>query len=330
MKRLLVLSHFILALLPAFVVARSTPDAASLSKVAEFKMAKARIGAAVVALGNHLYVLGGSGDGEPIVHAERIDLASQTTELLPHRFLARRYHTAIEHKGKIYIFGGDGYDRADRLLEKRVEVFDPAEGTVSIVGETADPRRFAGAVKIGHEAWIIGGGRLRPNGAYSQTNEVAIFDLEQHTWRKGPPMPTPRESKAVVVGQFVLVAGGYAARNSQKAVEMFVPQENVWKRLPDLEQPISAHSPAVLGRTLFLFGDYQDGSTILAYDLPTKTTARLKVAGFTECRHSAAVTVGDRIYLVGGYTGDGRGRGRLGHAEGVERDGVQVFELTGR
>lgn len=300
-------------------------------------MERARIGASALPLGDYIYIFGGSGGYEPIYQAERIDLRTGKAELLPPRFLSRQFHTAVEHAGKVYLFGGDSFERVDRQLEKRIEVFDPQTNTVTVLEQqNDDPRRLAAIAKIGNEAWIIGGGRWRLNGAYTQTNEVAIFDLEQHSWKKGPPMPTPRTTSAVVVGQFVLVPGGYSSRNKQKAVEMFVPQENVWKRLPDLGDAVAGHSAAVLGKWLFLFGDLDDGSRVRAYDLTTRKTTSLKT-NFTECRYSTAVTVGDRIYVIGGEamdTGYAGGQGILrenrnfARADGTERDVVQVFELA--
>jgi len=332
-----------LALLAAFVIAPAAalpaqvePAPPPLRKIAEYKMARARLGAAAVALGNHLYIFGGSGGRESIYQAERIDLATGETELLPHRFLSRRFHNVAEHDGKIYLIGGQTFDRVDRPLETRVEVFDPAADTVTVLGENSDPRRLAGVVKLGHELWIIGGSRWRSSGVFTHTNEVLIFDLVQHTWKKGPPMPTPRmASGAVLVGQFVLVPGGYATRSKQKAVEMFVPQENVWKRLPELGEAVAGHSAAVLGKWLFLFGDLDDRGRVLAYDLTTRKTNVIKT-NFTETRFSTALTVGDRIYVIGGEAFDAGFAGGQGvlrdnrnfaRADGTERELVQVFEL---
>jgi hypothetical protein len=318
------------------IAAAQAPETPPLNKVAEYRLKFARMGAALAPLGDHLYIFGGSGGSEPIYQAERLNLATGESELLPARFLSRRFHDVVEHEGKFYLFGGQGYALPSELLEQRLEVYDPATQTVTLLDDVPEPRQHAGAVKIGTDVYIIGGGRHRANGSYSQTNAVQIYDLTTGKWRAGPAMPTPRECDAVAVGQFVLVAGGYASRNKQDAVEMFVPAEQGWKRLPKLGQPISAHASAVLGRWLFLFGDFDDGSTLLAYDLPTRKTTRLKT-NFTETRFPSAITVGDRIYIVGGAaldTGYAGGQGivrqnrNFARADGTERDLVQVFALA--
>lgn len=313
----------------------ATDSEGPLEKVADWKMHHARLGAAAAVLGDHLYVFGGSGGAAPIHQAERVDLRTGQSELLTARFLARRFHQVVEHEGKFWILGGQSYGRGDTMHEPAVEIYDPATNTVTRADDWPDPRGRAGAVKLGTDVLVIGGSRHVRSGAYTQTNTVQILDLTTGTWREGPPMPTPREAPAVLVGQFALVAGGYSRGNKHDAVEMFVPAEQGWKKLPKLGRTISAHSAAVLGRWLFLFGDFDDGSTVLAYELPTRQTTRIK-PGFVETRQTTAITVGDRIYVIGGSALDTGYAGGLGslrenrnfaRVSGTERDLIQVFAL---
>lgn len=302
-----------------------------LVKVADYKLRQARLGPGAAVLGDHLYIFGGSGGGAPIYQAERVDLRTGSSELLSPKFIARRFHNVVEHEGRFWIFGGQGYERQDRMNETAVEIYDPATNTVTRATDWEHPRSKAGAVRLGPEVLVIGGSRHRKSGALSQTNTVDLLDLATGTWREGLPMPTPREAPAVAVGPFILVAGGYATRNKQDAVEMFVPAEQGWKKLPPLSQTVSAHSAAVLGRWLFLFGDYDESDRVLAYELPTRRTVRLK-PGFTETQFSTALTHGDRIYVIGGQAQDSGRAGGLrarnaAQSGGSERDLVQVFAL---
>jgi hypothetical protein len=302
-----------------------------LQKVAEYRLHQARVGAAVAALGDHLYVFGGSGGSAAVYQAERMDLRTGEVELLSPRFVARRFHNVIEHEGKFWIFGGQSYQRPATPHEAAAEIYDPVTNTVTRAADCPDPRSKAGAVKLGEEAFVIGGTRHRNSGSYAQTNTSLLLDLRTGNWREGLPMPTPREAPAVAVGPFVLVAGGYASKNKHDAVEMFVPGEQAWKKLPKLNRTISAHSAAVLGRWLFLFGDFSDGRVVLSYDLPTRETRRID-SGFTATQFSTALTYGDRIYVVGGAGEDfgqaGGGRARnLAQSGGSERNLVQVFAL---
>lgn len=320
----------LLAALPAVALVAQTTEG-PLVKVAEYKMHHARLGAAAAVLGDHLYIFGGSGGSAPIHQAERIDLRTGQSELINARFAARRHHNVVEHEGKFWIVGGQSYGKPGNLHEASVEVFDPADNTITRLPDNPDPRGKAGAVKLGHELHIIGGSRHAKSGAYSQTNTTRILNLNTGAWREGLPMPTPREAPAVQVGPFVLVAGGYSRGNKHDAVEMFVPDEQVWKKLPNLGRTISAHGAAVLGRWLFLFGDFNDSTVVLSYELPTRQTQRIKT-DFTPTQFATALTAGDRLYVIGGQAQDyGRGGGQsarnAAQAGGTERDIIQVFAL---
>ncbi|MBI5422548.1 MAG: hypothetical protein HZA32_00580 [Opitutae bacterium] len=331
------LLRIIVAASALLTVAQAADSKSPLVKVADIPMQRARVGAAIAPLGDYLYIFGGSGGGAPIYDAERLDLRTGKTEKIDGTFLARRYHGAFEYQGKFYLVGGDGYALPGRSHEDNVEVYDPATGKVSLIEKMPRPRARFGVVKIGNEAWLVGGTKHKEGRSYSQTNEVEIFDLAKLEWRKGPPMPTPRDAPVVVVGAFAVVAGGYASGTTLDEVEMWVPTEQVWKHLPKLGQPVSSHSAAFLGRWLFLFGSHDVGDQVLAYELSTRKTTKIS-PGFLNTRRSIAITLGDRIYVVGGEAVDtgpagGRNGGHVANSgnttyAGSERATIQVFELN--
>lgn len=319
------------------VACRAADTKSPIVKVADIPMQQARLGAAIVPFGDYLYIFGGSGGGAPVYDAERLNLNTGKTEKIDGKFVARRYHGAFEHEGKFYLVGGEGYALPGRIHEDTVEIYDPATGKITQAGKMPRPRARFGAVKIGAEGWLIGGSKSRDGTRYSQTNEVEILDLNTLTWRAGPPMPTPRDAPVVVVGAFAIVAGGYASKTGRDEVEMWVPAEQVWKRLPNLGQTVSGHSAAFLGRWLFLFGDFDVGDQVLAYELSSRKTKKID-PGFLNTRRSVAITLGNRIYVVGGEAVDaGPAGGRNGGSvynvggtvfAGSERAVIQVFELN--
>jgi N-acetylneuraminic acid mutarotase len=128
----------------------------------------------------------------------------------------------------------------------------------------------------------------------------------------------------VVVNGEIIVTGGYHAPMASvgvKTVECFDPGRNQWLSLPDLGRPVSAHSAAVLGNYLFLFGNYDPADQILAYDLATHASTVIK-NGFTPASQSAAVALDGMIYVVGG-TSDAWRQSRDLHV----LDDIQVFAL---
>jgi N-acetylneuraminic acid mutarotase len=319
-----------LIVLPLGAMAADKPDTSDpLIKVAEYHMKLARRGPAIAASGDYLYIFGGFG-GSTIYQAERLNIQTGQVELLPAKFLQRVFHNAVEHEGKFHIFGGLGRPRPREPIEKSIEIYDPATNEVVLNGEAPTPRIAAGVVKMGHQALVVGGVRHDQNGSTTQTNAAEIYDLNTRTWSDAPAMPTVRAAPAVAVGQYILVPGGYVTRTKLKTVEMFVPQEGGWKKLPDLSMGAQAHSAAFLGQWLFLFGDNQETDRIIAYELSTRKTTRLK-PGTAHMRYSAAITHGDRIYVVGGTGEDesvSNGKILYDFRVGMESDLIQVFALN--
>lgn len=287
-----------------------------LVKVGDYHLQHARMGAAAAVLGDDVFVFGGSSRGA-ISRAERFNLPTGEVRPLTGRFLSRRYHSVIEHQGRFYLFGGEGQTVAGDSHVASVEIYDPATDTLAPGLPMPRPRAHMGAVKLGDEAYFIGGARRR-NMAIVNTGDVDIFNFATNQWRIGPPMPTSRETKAVIVDAFILAVGGFHGHRAVREVEMFVPHENQWRTLPGLARPVSAHSLAFLGPYLFLFGDYDDQDLVLAYDLRTRRTLKV-AAGFKGARHTTAVVCHDRLCVIGGNTDS---------SEFGVSDLIQVFALN--
>ncbi|AOS45773.1 N-acetylneuraminate epimerase [Lacunisphaera limnophila] len=294
----------------------TSPTPPTLVKVGELQLIDARQGAACVALGDFIYVFGGSAGGA-ITHAERIDTRTNQVERLPGKFVPRRYHNALTHAGKIYLFGGQGYGLPGDPYERAVEIYDPATGAITQGPAMSRPRSSMAAGVHGGQAYLIGGSKKKGN-TRAQTGEVDVFDFATSRWSQGVPMPLPRESMAVVVGDLILVPGGYRSPQGQPEVLMFVPPERTWKTLPPLDRSISAHSTVFLGEHLFLFGDFHDLDSVLAYNLRTRESALLH-PGFTGARHTTATVCNNRIYVIGGNRNT---------ETGDELPLVQVFALS--
>lgn len=297
----------------------SAASSGPLVRVATWKMQAARMAPAVAVAGNHLYIFGGGAGGAPVYQSERIDLTTGKSELLSPKFIGRRFHNALEYQGKIYLFGGSKFSGDPTKLV--IEIFDPATGQLTEGRNMPHIRSGMTAVLLGDTALFFGGRKFVRSGVASQTNEGSAYEFAAEKWSAAPAMPTPRENAAgAVVSGYFIVTGGASASGKLDDVEMFVPAEWGWKRLPPLSTPTSNHAMAYLGNWLFLFGDREDPEQVLAYDLRTKKSSAVKV-DFLPARNAAAIRVGDRIYVVGGESSAERGRGS-------ERDEVQVFALN--
>lgn len=296
--------------------AAASPNQVPLRKVGDFHLKHARVAAAAVALGENIYVFGGSAPGAVTV-VERFNTRTHEVVELTRAPRPRRFHEAIEHDGKIYLFGGQGYGLSGNPHEHGVEVYDPATNQVTQAAIWENPRSSAAAAKVGDKVWFFGGSVLHDR-RRAQVNTTEFYDFATGRWSAGPNMPTPRESEAAQVGDFILIPGGFRGRRGVTEVEMFVPSDGSWRTLPPLSRRVSAHSLAFLGEHLFLFGDYDQLEQILAYNLHTRESLVFK-AGLKGARHSTTVVVGDHIYVIGGNTTT---------ESGTERDYIQVFALN--
>lgn len=305
----------LMAMLPALIPAATPPG---LVKVGELQLIEARQGAACATIGDYVYVFGGSSGGA-ITLAERIDTRTNQVEPLGGKFLPRRYHNALAHEGKIYLFGGQGYGLPGDPYERVVEIYDPATGIITPGPVMPRPRSAMAATVHSDKAYLIGGSKKKGS-TRAQTGEVDVFDFATARWSQGVPMPLPRESQAALVGDFILIPGGYRSPRGQPEVLMFVPSENVWKTLPPLARSVSAHATVFLGEHLFLFGDYDRLNSVLAYNLRDRQTTLLD-PGYKGARHTTATVCNNRIYVIGGNRNTGTGD---------EQRLVQVFALQAK
>jgi hypothetical protein len=335
----------------ASLVAAAEPE--PLVKVDAFHLKTERYGAAVVAAGDYVYVIAGANRSGLVSDIERFDTRTHEIQVVTDKVKPRRYHGAALIDGKIFIVGGQSANAFHSVVnegeltarqggalknvlitrsseaaedylntpleeasfEPTLEIFDVATGQISFGAPPATPRISAAVAAIGGKLFLIGGVRLAGRAA-AQTNLTEVYDAASDRWSPGTLMPTPREANAVVVGDFVMIPGGFLHGSAVAKVEFFIPAQNSWMTLPELSKPMGAGSVAFLGNHLFLFGSFGAESQVLAYDLRARTSRVIK-PDFKPARHTAAVVSGNRIYVVGGNV----------NPEGDALTDIQVFAL---
>jgi hypothetical protein len=119
-----------------------------------------------------------------------------------------------------------------------------------------------------------------------------------------PAMPTARsEVASVVFAGTVFVIGGLGAGT---AVERYVPISAAWRREPDLpiavDHAMAAAVPAGEGFGIYVFGGAVNGqASSRSFHLPAGADSWQEIARMPAPRMAgAAVTIGRRIYVVGG------------------------------
>ncbi len=295
---------------------------ASLVKVAEFRMREPRFGAAAVAQGDYLYIVGGSNAGSWVLDSiERMDCRTGASEPFARLERGRIWHRVVQVGRTLYVLGGetvtpDASGQPTQRPDDSVEIIDLSTGRIARGPALPEPMRSFGCVLVEGRIHLFGG-LVQTGASAGRSDRTWIFDLKTGRWSRGEPMPTPREADAVLVdGPEVVVPGGYNGVEALAVVEGFNPRDGLWRTLPPLCRPASAHALAHLGHHLLLFGHYDDPGQCLAYDLRTGQSEPLALR-FTGMRHSAAVVHGGRIYVIGGRA----------HELGEPQDLVQVFAL---
>ena len=322
--------------LPAVKVTETAP----LQKQAEFQLREARYGAAAVSLGDYIYVIGGSNDrGTPLDSVERFDPRTGRSEEFARLKVARRQHRAVVVDGKIYVLGGSSYvpavpvdaeghalddpdegstgagvERAGSFmvpprhistnpLEFTVEVIDPATRSVTFAPSMPMAKARFSCATIGGLIYVIGG--IRQRGDYLvTTNTTEVFDPRTGHWAAGVNMPTPRQSDAAAVGDFIVVAGGRLRRSELSTVESYFPAGKVWRRLPALAETANPSSVVFLGHQLYLFG-VAGGKRIVTYDLVAKVS-RVYPLAYEYAQYAATVVHDGKIFLLGGAAIEGQ------------------------
>jgi N-acetylneuraminic acid mutarotase len=296
--------------------ASAQPRSLTLQKIGEYPLQSSRQGAAAIAHNDLIYILGG-GDLELLTDIERFDPRTNRSEKIFDKLIPRRYHRAVEFKGRIYLFGGLGNPAPGHPYQYQdtVEIYDIAANTVTRGARMPEARAHMATARLGDKILVCGGVKLRGNQRV-HTNQVDIYDPATDRWSVGVPMPTAREGQAVAVGDTVIVPAGYRTNTELAVVESFDSQGTGWKTLPPLARPVSAHSVVALDKYLFFFGDYANVDLVLVYDLSTQQTLPV-TAKFEGYRHTAAVVSDRKIFVIGGNNDT------AGHAS----DLIQVFAL---
>ncbi len=97
--------------------------------------------------------------------------------------------SAVQYKDDIFVF--NGFKQGS--IESSVEQFDAGTKQWTIINNTSVAQGTAvthnGLVRVGNEAWLIGG-RIGSHPGIVTSN-VWIFNLDSKTWRTGPQLPIP-------------------------------------------------------------------------------------------------------------------------------------------
>jgi N-acetylneuraminic acid mutarotase len=258
--------------------------------------------------GERIFVMGGrSLKDSYMTDIEVIDPATKKVLTIENKLIGRVYATAVfDGNRSIYLFGGMSKEKRSITVQHQVEKIDTKTFEVSVVSEMPWPRKLAAANMLSHYVVISGGSKYDRKGSKKMlaTSTVSIFDTKKNRWLEGADMPTQKETKTVLVNNLIYAIGGYNMQMSLPVLERFNLSTNQWESLPAMPREMSALAATAVGNHIFTFGDYEELDVSYHLDLEKGTWQQLDV-GFKKARFSAATSMNNTVYVIGGTTGTG-------------------------
>ena len=280
--------------------------------VAQFRLKSERYGMPVVAVGSFIYVFGGNSRTGTTGSIERIDIRDNSVSTLETALTPRYYHSAEAVGSAIYVFGGIEKIGTDYGFSLRTERFDTLTGKVTEVAPLPTKMRTPASVEVGGKIYVVGGS----DEDGERLSTLLIYDPISDKWTSGAAMKVARECDVVSDGTTIYAIGGFNGKTAVTTCEAYDIATNSWRDLPDLPTKTSAHHLALVGQTIFSFGDYDELSRVQKFNLASQTWTRLDHTGYDSRRHMAVCVVEKRIYVIGGNIA----------SSGSYLDEVQVFD----
>ncbi|XP_022086948.1 kelch-like protein 9 [Acanthaster planci] len=221
----------------------------------------------------------------------------------------RHHHAAAVLGGFLYVMGGrELVNNMDDPLKSAFRYDPRTESWIQI----ADMRNARESFQMGvldGMIYAIGG---------RQSSEISLAAVERYNpstdqWEERAQLCAPRRGVAVAVRDGKLYAvGGSGNRKVSNKVECYCPASDTWKQKRDLQTPRFFASLSSVGDYLYLTG----GATVNPpegvrcvpqidrYEPGTDTWTTLPAVMGQPRAEAASCLVGNRIYILGGYSWD--------------------------
>ena len=204
-------------------------------------MSKPRYLCACVAVGTHVFCIGGEdAQGGILSNMEVLDVSDPKRKwtTVPASMSTGRYGCAATAAGrKLYILGGHNGSRA----LKTCEMFDLETQYWSILPHMNSERCGCAVAAIRDMVVVAGGATVGPDNCRKALDTVEVFDLQNKKWDDLPPMSTKRWLLAICATQdSVIVAGGWDCKGTRLNTAERLLAKTAFPVPPSLPQPPSA------------------------------------------------------------------------------------------
>ena len=260
-------------------------------------MNHARSAHAVIATGDAIYAIGGTGEGgTPVLAVERFDGVGWRDEsTLPGDGLNAPAAVAIG--SRIYVIGG--FRTTTNVPTSDVLVYDTRARAWSAAAPLPAPRGGHAAVVLDGRIHVIGGGNSR-----STLADHSEYDPAHDVWIDRAPLPRSKGSPAAVAYRGKLYAiGGRSGPGDFGDVDIYDPAANAWSRGPSIAPRGTAGAAGYCGSIYVFGGESQaEGKTldeVLRLD-PGRSVWEQSLPMPSARNYARAVVYGGSVYLVGG------------------------------
>jgi N-acetylneuraminic acid mutarotase len=272
-------------------------------------MLHARAAHAIVATGDAIYAIGGTGAGsKPVLEVERFDGRAWREETtLPGNGLNAPAAVAID--GRIYVVGG--FSTTTNVPTDRVLIYDLRRQSWSEAAPLPAPRGGHAVVVLDGKIHVLGGGNSQ-----STLADHSVYDPATNSWSARAPLPRAEGSPAVVVYRGRIYAiGGRSGPSDFGESYVYDAEHDAWDAGPPIE-PRGTAGVTVYCGAIHIFGGESQAkastlNSVIALDaergawreLPPMPTAR---------NYSRAAVLGRDVYVIGGSPGYGNSHASSG------------------
>ncbi len=216
---------------------------------------------------------------------------------------------------------------ANVTFEMHLERWDASGGTFTVLTPPPTHRNLFLVETVNGKIVVLGG--LDESGDYSSA--VEIYDPATSTWTTGAPWSNSHDAEGAVVGNLLCAMGGDTGLDLApvRTVDCYDVTADAWTSRAPIPETVGHYfRPVVANGKIYVLGSERSDSqsvlvpyaTAAVYDPVADTWASLTSA--PSPRAAQTVLVGDKAYLVGGFTGNVSGSSNQSDV------GMQIYDLT--
>lgn len=251
------------------------------------------------AIGERVYVIGGSNDSAVLSVNEIYDTPSDSWTTGSPMPTARTLGAAAVVNNVLYAIGGQNTGGPLAV----VEAYDPSTDTWTTKSPMPAPLDSLSAIAANNLIYVVGG--YTPSTGRQAT--VLAYNPATNTWTTEASLKTAKTQSALgAFGNTIVSAGGLlASSNATTDTESYSIAGNAWTAVAPLPSARHAACYESAGNMLFVAGGHSTGSgspqsMLFAYDNDTNTwTSGLPAMPYPSVNMGSA-SIGGRLYCFGG------------------------------